>query len=365
MEALFCKSMVLSSIGKLVNKSYKPYLDGVRGIAILLVALSHGGYGKIIPGALGVTVFFFISGYLITSLLLKEKEINGEVDLINFYMRRIWRLMPALSIYICISFFLNILFFGGVDFIEPISAILYVSNYYSIYPGYKYINDSYSFYSILWSLAIEEHFYLLFTPLIAFIKSRKKLIIAMCAVLVLPLMDRIIIGYFSTPEFLESYTYYATDTRIDSIAYGSVLAVLGYRKIFNIDARVVFAIGVVGIVVSLLYRDEYFRNTYRYTLQGMSLYLIFHEVIFSEKLKVIREALSNKIIVYVGKLSYSMYLYHWFAVVLMMFFLGAAEVQPVWQMGYWSITIVMSMLSYYLIEKPTLRLRIKYGSSAE
>ncbi|TXT40171.1 MAG: acyltransferase 3 [Comamonadaceae bacterium] len=273
--------------------------------------------------------------------------------------------MPALIVYIFLSFLLNIFLVGNIDLIEPISAVFYVSNYYSVYIGYRDVNGAYSFYSILWSLAIEEHFYLLFTPLIAYVKSRKKLIISIFAVLVLPLMDRIFIAYYSTPEFFESYTYYATDTRIDSIAYGCVLAVLGYKRIFNIETKVVFLIGIIGLVLSLLYRDEYFRNTYRYTLQGISLYLVFGEVIFSEKLDVVRKILSNKLIVYVGKLSYSMYLYHWFAVVLMMYYLGVAELKSVWQIGYWSIAVGMSMLSYYFVEKPTLRLRIKYGSSAE
>jgi peptidoglycan/LPS O-acetylase OafA/YrhL len=340
-------------------------LDGARGIAILFVAISHGGFKNIIPGALGVTIFFFVSGYLITSLLLKEQEIHSKVNLINFYMRRMWRLMPALVFYVLLSASATALLLSEIDLLEPLSAIFYISNYYNIYPGYKLVNGAYPFYGVLWSLAIEEHFYLLFTPLIAFIKSPKKLLITIISLIIFPLIERMIIGHFATAEFLENYTYHATDTRIDSIAYGCLLAALGYKRIFNFDSKVIFSIGIFGILASLLYRDEYFRNVFRYSLQGISLYLIFNEIIFSGKMSSMRSILSNGIMVFIGKLSYSMYLYHWFAVIIMMLYVGAAEVKPMWQAGYWMITVSMSLLSYYCIERPTLKLRIKYGSNAQ
>lgn len=348
-----------------MDKFYKPYLDGARGVAILLVAISHGGFGEIIPGAFGVTIFFFVSGYLITSLLLHEQTTHGEVILLNFYMRRMWRLMPALLCYVFLSFVITTVLTLKVNFLEPLSAIFYISNYYSIYPGYKVMDAAYSFYAVLWSLAIEEHFYLLFTPLIAFVKSRKKLLFIIMALITLPLVERIILGQFTSPNFLADYTYHATDTRIDSIAYGCFLAAIGYRRIFNINSVIIFGLGLCGILLSLLYRDEYFRSVIRYSLQGVSLYLIFNELIFSEKLKFIRLILSNNAIVYIGKLSYSMYLYHWFAVVILMVYVGVAEISPLWQAGYWSITLGMSLLSYYFVELPTLKMRIKYGSSVQ
>ena len=100
----------------------------MRGISILLVAVSHGGFRHIVPGGLGVTIFFFISGYLITTLLLKEMKENGTIRLGDFYMRRLWRLMPALVVYLILALFANLFFNQPIDIKEPISSLLYLTN---------------------------------------------------------------------------------------------------------------------------------------------------------------------------------------------------------------------------------------------
>lgn len=346
------------------EQAYKPYLDGVRGISILLVAVSHGGFGHLVPGGLGVTIFFFISGYLITTLLLKEMKEHDVIRLGDFYMRRLWRLMPALVVYLILALVAYVHFNQPIDIKEPISSVFYLSNYYNIFLEYELLAGAHSTYSVLWSLAIEEHFYLFFAPLIALVRSRRWLITSIIFLLFVPLLVRGWVTHYTAASFSEKYTYYATDARIDSISYGCLLAILGYRRVTWMKPGYTVILGLSGIFFSLVYRDDYFRQVFRYSLQGVSLYLIFGELVFSEKMGLMRRILSTRFMVFVGKLSYSMYLYHWLALIIMIAYLGKVESTAAWQTGYWLLTFGLAALSYYFVERPTLKLRVKYGSHA-
>jgi peptidoglycan/LPS O-acetylase OafA/YrhL len=347
-----------------MNENYKPYLDGVRGISILLVAISHAGFGGIIPGGLGVTIFFFISGYLITSLLLKEVDAAGEVRLIDFYMRRLWRLMPAFGIYLLASVVLIISLDGQVKVIEFVSAALYFSNYYNVFYSYDQLAGTHSPYGVLWSLAVEEHFYLFFAPMVALLKNKKKLLWMSLFLIAIPLVIRCFVVAGEPSAFSEDYTYHATDTRIDSIAYGCLLAVLGNRGLWRSHALLALTLGGAGLLLSLVYRDEQFRQVLRYSLQGMSLYLIFGAMIYAEPAALLRRALSVRPLVFVGKLSYSLYLYHWLVLIIMMVYAGPVAKTFAWQGPYWVLSFALAALSYYLVERPSLRWRIRYGSDA-
>jgi peptidoglycan/LPS O-acetylase OafA/YrhL len=112
-----------------------PSLNGLRAISVLLVVLSHSGFGTIVPGGLGVTIFFFLSGYLITALMLTESERLGNIAILSFYARRIFRLAPALLITLIIAYSLT--YFGllpGQITLEGLTAqLLYFANYFTIF----------------------------------------------------------------------------------------------------------------------------------------------------------------------------------------------------------------------------------------
>lgn len=347
-----------------MKNNYKPYLDGFRGISILLVAISHAGFGGIVPGGLGLTIFFFISGYLITSLLLKEMDSTGTVGLRDFYLRRFWRLMPAFGVYLLLAVALIIFAGGHVRTMEFVSAAFYFSNYYKIFYGYEELAGTFSPYGVLWSLAVEEHFYLIFAPLVAWVKHRKTILWTTLFLLVLPLIIRFIAVGSEPNAFSEEYTYRATEARIDSIAYGCLLAILGNRGLWRSHALFSLAAGCAGLILSLVYRDEQFRQVLRYSLQGVSLYLIFGAVIYAEPVSAFRRALSVKPLVFIGKLSYSLYLYHWLVLIIMIIYAGPVARTLAWQGGYWVLTVGLAALSYYLVERPSLRWRIRYGSDA-
>ena len=122
------------------SKFYIPSLDGIRAVAAMLVFVSHAGWSHIIPGGFGVTIFFFLSGYLITTLLRREFEKTGSINFKNFYLRRVYRIFPPLYI---ILFLISILALTGIveHQMRPwavVSQVFYWTNYYMIfYAGLK------------------------------------------------------------------------------------------------------------------------------------------------------------------------------------------------------------------------------------
>jgi peptidoglycan/LPS O-acetylase OafA/YrhL len=343
--------------------TYQPHLDGLRAISILLVVIGHAGLGHLIPGGFGVTVFFFISGYLITSLLLAERERTGTIDLMQFYLRRFWRLAPPVFVHVGLSALFIILVGAQLNWIEPASVLFYFSNYYKVFITYDSIKGAYSPFTIYWSLAVEEHFYLFFTPILILLKDHRKLIIFILMLIVIPLFIRFgVTAYFGLTGFSENYTYSASDTRMDSIAYGCFLAALPREVIAKMKIQILFYISIIGILASFLIRDETFRQVYRFSLQGICLFFVISALLFSTHFNGLVKLLSTRWLVYIGKISYSLYLYHWLVIVGLGVAMGNHGFSWQWHVAYWVLTFAMSALSYHYIELPTVAMRRKYGS---
>lgn len=287
--------------------SHIPQLDGVRAIAVSLVMVSHAGL-EFVPGGFGVTIFFFLSGYLITTLLRVEHQKNGRVDLPAFYLRRTLRIMPALYVTLII---LTILYPFGT-FGRPINwpavpwDYLFLSNYSPLWGQGGGLPVP------LWSLAIEEHFYLVFPAAFILLTrswSWPRVALALgiaCAV--------VLLLRFATPWFgfsLEE-NFYWTHTRLDSLLFGCLLAVLHNpvldRGAWSPKDWHVAAAGLT-ILTTFVVRDAVFRETIRYTIQGLALFVLF-SFILSGRSQFVTKVLSLKPVVWVGLVSYSLYLCH-------------------------------------------------------
>jgi peptidoglycan/LPS O-acetylase OafA/YrhL len=296
-----------------------PSLNGIRAISVFLVVLAHSGFGYIIPGGLGVTIFFFLSGYLITTLMLVESERIGVIDIRNFYARRFFRLAPPLLITLTIAYSLN--FCGilpGHITLEGLTAqLFYFSNYFSIFID-PHGDKTPSGTPVLWSLAIEEHFYIVFPLIMAFfvrsaLRPRTIGIFLMCACFVV-LMWRI--HLVASPGFFVERTYNATDTRIDSIMYGCLTAVLFNPLRVSIRSQsmsflqhALFLAGIAVLLFCLFYRNSVFRETIRYSLQGIALIPIFYFAILFNSNAMFRH-LNSVWAVRIGNYSYTIYLSH-------------------------------------------------------
>lgn len=256
-----------------------PSLDGLRAVSIVIVFLSHAGVSGLIPGGFGVTVFFFLSGFLITTLLTREQDRHAAVSLRAFYLRRVLRLSPPILITLAAATGLVLVGLAQGEMSIPVylSQIFFYYNYYSLYNA----DNSVLGLDILWSLSVEEHFYLIWPVL--FIGVAKAWIglrgVALLLGLILAWRIFRVVGLGDS----EWEIYVSTDTRLDSILYGCLLALLIWRghaaRIFPDDAapRLLWIAGALAVLLaSFLIRGEIFRSTLRYSLQGLALAPLFY-----------------------------------------------------------------------------------------
>lgn len=306
-------------------KGYIPGLDGMRAICVSLVMVAHAGFEAVVPGGLGVTVFFFLSGFLITGLLIDEKQASGRVSLKNFYLRRFLRLSPELGLLLLYGITIGLLY-RPVSGVDILSALTYTSNYVNLYR--ESIGDGTIRWPHLWSLAVEEHFYLTFPLLMVFVADRPRLLCgAMVGVCCVALAWRIAIVTGGTPfDLPATYTYIASDARADSIAYGCLTAVLFKLFPSRIEGAglgyALLGAALVLLAASLAIRGFYFRETWRYSLQGMALLLLFVAIFRNSHCVWIITLLENPILKWLGSLSYGAYLWHMEGVTLYHRFVG-------------------------------------------
>lgn len=332
-------------------------LDGLRAISILLVVISHAWLGYIVPGGLGVTIFFFISGFIITRLMLTEWDKTTTVCIRQFYLRRLFRLMPALIVFVLIS--LLTMHYAEVHWkwAELSSVFFYFANYYGIFFGFS--GDALPPpLAITWSLAVEEHFYLVFPILfLSLIKSPRLFLKLILAAMLIVLAWRLYLGWYVGLDNLVHYRIYkATDTRFDSILYGTAFSILIARYSCATDffsKTWVFLFGILLMLATLLFRDEIFRETLRYSLQGIALACMFFQLVLTEGF--FSRILASRAMVYIGRISYSLYLYHWLAYAIVSRWMPDAHLaMRMLVMGV--LSFLSAHLSYRYIEQTFLKI---------
>ncbi len=350
--------------------SYEPALDGWRAISILLVVIAHGGMKNIVPGGFGVTLFFFISGFLITSLLLTEFERVDSISLRQFYFRRFWRLSPPALVYISVCTLLIIIVNGRVPVYEPVAALLYSANYYSYFIGFSTVDAAGSPLNILGSLAVEEHYYIFFAPIVAvYAHTRIRLLCVLAPLLSIPPLLRCWIIFSSNNQYTDiHYIYMSTETRIDSIAWGALLAWMCHFLETDLlrrflDNKKMILGSILILLFCFTYRAEWFRESFRYSLQGFSLLAIIYSSLRGTVLSFPRKLLETRSFVFIGKTSYSIYLYHWLAFIIANFWFGTGKTSINWLLTYCFFTVLLAYASYRLLEIPSVDLRRKYGSN--
>ncbi len=342
----------------LLSQPRIPGLDGLRALAVLLVIVYHFGFEQI-NGGFGVEIFFVLSGFLITWLLLAEDARTGTVSIGEFYRRRAARLLPGFYAYVILG-----LAYGAVRG-EPapwgavVSSSLYVMNYY-----HGLVHPPDSFLSHCWSLAIEEQFYL-FWPL-AFRRLRRNPRALVCA------LGVTIVGVWIVRDVLyfglhvsQSYIYRALETRADALAVGCLLAAAtrqGYLLAFwERCARswiVPVTLAVLAAISASLYTNPRYRFGIGYMIEPVLIAALIPQVILLAATPGSwARILELRPIVYLGTISYSLYLYQQIT-------LGPAQhltagrpiaLQLVFAIA---VTVVAAAASYHLLEKP-LRARIR------
>ncbi len=295
---------------------YIPSLDGMRAVAFFIVFLAHAKLGSPFPGNFGVTLFFFLSGYLITTLMRIEFADTGRVDLWQFYLRRSLRIFPPFYLVLLTTAFLvNAGLFVGDAFFSPVlMQAIHLSNYQLIWNGYLgYPLGTYAY----WSLAVEEHFYLVFPWVYVLFRRRgmeaqtQALVLAgICAI---ALVWRAILVFAMDVSI--DRTYIATDTRIDSILFGCILAIYGNpvlernRLAAPRYARILCPAAALVLLATFLIPGTAFRETARYTIQGLAIFPLFVAAVRSPDWGLFR-LLNLAPVRFLGGLSFSLYLLH-------------------------------------------------------
>lgn len=291
-----------------------PSLDGIRAIAVALVFLAHNDLENVVPGGLGVTVFFVLSGYLISTLMRTEYAATQALDYRGFYLRRFLRLMPPL---VCVVVLVGVLAaFAVIDGAFSVSGLLavlfYYGNYFVIANHFDGLPDGMG---VVWSLAVEEHYYLLYPPLAAVLLrwGRRGLaagvLLALCA---LVLGWRCWLVWHGASV---AHLTMATDTRVDAILVGCMMALWRNPWLDRVpaangrrDAWVV-ALCVAVLLLTLIYRDDLFRLTVRYTLQSAAVAPLIYLAVARAQRWPFRW-LNARPMVYLGTISYTVYLSH-------------------------------------------------------
>ena len=348
--------------------TYLPALDGLRGVSVLAVLLYHGDVSWMPGGFLGVEIFFVISGYLITSLLIGEHRRSGGVDLKNFWVRRARRLLPALFALIAVVVGVWLLFLPGeVAKIrgDVISSLTYVTNWHLIFSHQSYFDamGRPSPLKHLWSLAVEEQFYLLwpliFLGLMALFRGRRRWMAAAVAGGIL--VSTSISIWLYQPGTDPSRVYYGLDTRAAGLLAGSLLGILappwvlrgGLRRSARVVLDVLGAVAVVALVAMLVLIHDHDAFLYQGGFLVVDLATVAVILVLAHPGGVInRTVFSWKPLVWVGKRSYGIYIWHFPVFVLTRpgidVHMGTV---PLWTLRL-SVTLALTEISYRWVETP-------------
>ena len=355
------------------DRQYYPALDGLRGIAILLVVVYHnfGFINVLFFGWLGVDLFFVLSGFLITDILLKT--LGTKNYLRNFYIRRVLRIFPLY--YLCLILFLLVL---------PRLNVPLDLKYYTDHQAWLWTylqNWLYTFnnpgqtntLNHLWSLAVEEQFYLLWPIAILVIKKPKYLLVFISLVLVVVLGLRLWVWYHQVADL--AYFNLYTFTRIDGICIGCMVALLlriNSNFLKRYTAAIVLFFAVLNFAFFFINRRYQFSFPYLalagYTTFAMIFGLLVNDVV-TRQTKLTKLLLGNPVLKFFGRISYGFYIFHWPVYLLLspwLFswvseFAGGSALQFTVSLLGTLAAIGLSWLSYQYYEKYFLKMKDRFA----
>ena len=352
-----------------MNINYRPEIDGLRAIAVISVIFYHANVvifdEKLFKGGfIGVDIFFVISGYLITSLILRELNTTQSFSFINFYQRRVRRILLPLFFVMLLCFPVAWVYLDPGNFIDFSKSILYSigfsSNFYFWDMGQQYAaaNSLLKPFLHTWSLSIEEQYYIIF-PIFLFIIFRY-LRNYLLLFLIVSFIFSILLADWGSKNY-PSATFYFLHSRAWELIAGSFLAFSEiyqhYKKNNLITQNSLSFIGFFIILFSIIFGKTHFPHPSFYTLAPvLGVCLV---ILFSNKNTFIAKILSTKFFVGTGLISYSLYLWHYpiFA------FARINELDPGNILNFLTLIIpiiILSILTYFFIEKPSRNRETKF-----
>ncbi len=354
----------------MTSNSRMPSLDGLRAVSICMVVMGHCSgtmtrfspngsalLGFIGAGRLGVSIFFVISGFLITTLLVREQLTMQSISLKNFYIRRAFRIFPGFYAYWLVALALTLLGYIHLSHTDLISAAVYVWNYVPRTTDTWFLGHT-------WSLSIEEQFYLLWPVILKLSGPKRGTWTAFGVVLAAPFIR--VSSYFLLPSTRPRIGM-MLHTRADSLMIGALLALICLNEdhlhaLKSVTRSWLIPVAALCFVPIDTLLTIQFKGTYLlsvgYSLQNLMIVLLIAHVVFYEKTALGR-MLNNSVVVHVGVISYSLYLWQ-------QLFLTTKNSTFT---GMFPLNILCAFLaaeiSYYLLEKPFLRLRKRFSNDPD
>lgn len=342
-----------------MNLKYHKELDGVRAIAVLMVIFFHFFYELNLPpivtkianfGRTGVSLFFVLSGFLITRILIATKESPDYFS--SFYIRRSLRIFPLYYFYLTLIFIILPLISGKP--IPPFNLQVYNWTYlqnFALSFRWEHVSPRH-----LWSLSVEEHFYL-FWPLLIYLLSIGKIVIASVIVIVIA---------FVVKYFMIEYNYvayYFTFARMDELSMGALLAVLEIKnKLIDKNANkfllfsVVLAIPTTALLTMFTDIDNTIIQIVKYNLLAFTFWGIIGYVISLRETGWVKRFLSTKPMVFSGKISYGLFVYHPLCIVAVWNVLPKMNPAMLFVIAV-GFSFLVASASYYLFELKFLQLK--------
>jgi len=327
---------------------YRPEIDGLRAIAVLAVIVYHFNQRLLPSGFLGVDIFFVISGYVITRSLDQQMALPLTDLLRQFYTRRIRRLVPALALCVAVSGLLICLFnpFPGISIKTGMAALFGLSNLYLLRASRDYFAPSaeLNVFTNTWSLGVEEQFYLLYPILFQTIGRRAR---GLFSVLIGLLSIASLLLYIWLNTRHATLAFFLMPARFWELGAGALLHLERerVRRLLGWLNPLPVALVLIGILRFPLLAVEW--RTIACVL--LSVLLIGRLAVADDRPSMIRQFLSNRRMVYLGLISYSLYLWHWTILTISRWTVGVDMQTAPFQV---LLMLGLAMLSYHLVERP-------------
>ncbi len=343
------------------DRKFRPDVEGLRAIAVLLVVLYHAGVPRLTGGFVGVDVFFVISGFVITGLLLREHAAVGRNFLLAFYGRRCRRILPAASVVIVCAVLASYRWLGFLTGDETArtgrAAALFYANFHFIATGTNYLSSQEppSVLQNYWSLSVEEQFYLVYPTLflLAALMWRKVGVRPKLAVLLVAGSVASLAWSIHQTSVNGVAAYFSPFTRAWELALGALVAV-GSLQFARLPRSIALAMtwsGLVGVLVAAVI----FNNTTSYPGSAVALPVVSTALVIAGGMA--RPALGAEFLLrspplqWMGRLSYSLYLWHWPILIIAAQHVGHAlsvKENLLWLL----VALALSIGSYFIIENP-------------
>ncbi len=359
---------------------YIPNLNGLRFLAAFGVILSHIeltkrdlGYEHLIDSDvlffkngmahIGVVLFFVLSGFLISSLLIKEKSKFHTINVKNFIIRRALRIWPVYFLFITIVIF----FFVGFEeiLVNDSNSVAVIACYYLMLPNVAMCGlGSIKYIAHLWSIGVEEQFYLLWPFVFKYLRKKLIILVMLALIMGIPLIPHAadylalrITLYAEVFQFIRTFFEYFL---INSMAIGGLAAYFFHKYENKLKAVITTPISYASLLLCIIpwglgFHFNYLNNSFYSVLFGMLiLVLSASQTVF---------VLENKMVNYLGKISYGLYVYHWLIAFLVIDFMHdnfGTVPYFISTLSVLIVTILVSAISYELMEKPILRFKSKF-----